>query len=159
MNLMFTCRNLIRQLLPPHKRQTIRIELLSTLLSPVQSLFDSFKKWRENSRMMVNVNSQVKVFEGYLRKKYNEPISIKIVTFNNGLLLVGLISEGKTMWPEVGLRDENYFRSIPLENEIRDKFDGADFIVYIPKNVNINLIDAEIQKYKQVLTTYKIIQQ
>lgn len=159
MNLMFTCRNLIRQLLPPHKRQTIRIELLSTLLSPVQSLFDSFKKWRENSRMMVNVNSQVKVFEGYLRKKYNEPISIKIVTFNNGLLLVGLISEGKTMWPEVGLRDENYFRSIPLENEIRDKFDGVDFVVYIPSTLDVNLIDAEIQKYKQVLTTYKIIQQ
>lgn len=50
-------------------------------------------------------------------------------------------------------------KAIPLENEIRDKFDGVDFIVYIPAGININLIDAEIQKYKQVLTTYKIVQQ
>ena len=104
------------------------------------------------------MNSQIKVFEGYLRKKYNEPISIKIVTYNNGLLLVGLGIEGKTMWPEIGLETER-MKTVPLENEIRDKFDGVDFIVYIPAGIDINLIDAEIQKYKQVLTTYKIVQQ
>lgn len=108
--------------------------------------------------MMINVNSQIKVFEGYLRKKYNEPVSIKIVTYNNGLLLVGLGIEGKTMWPEIGLETER-MKAVPLENEIRDKFDRVDFIVYIPAGIDINLIDAEIQKYKQVLTTYKIVQQ
>lgn len=150
--------NLIRQLLPPHKRQPVRIKLLTGFLAPIQKLFEDFVAWRSDSRMMINVNSQVKIFEGYLRKKYKEPISIKIITFNNGLLLVGLLDEGRTMWPEVGLKSEKQCLMIPLENEIRDKFDKADFIVYIPKNLDKTLIESEIEKYKQVLTTYKIIQ-
>lgn len=159
MNLKVNYQNFIRQMLPPHKRQPIRIKLLGGFILPLQKLFDGFNIWRDDSRMMINVNSQVKVFEGYLRKKYNEPISIKIVTFNNGLLLIGLEEEGKAMWPEIGFESENHLRAIPLENEIRDKFDDADFIVYIPQNVNKILIEAEIEKYKQVLTKYKIIQQ
>ena len=62
------------------------------------------------------------------------------------------------MWAEFGLIGENSFQSVPLENEVRDKFDGADFVVYIPLEVDKVLIEAEIEKYKQVLTTYKIIQ-
>lgn len=150
--------NLVRQLLPPHKRQPVRIKLLTGFVAPVQKLFEDFVVWRSDSRMIINVNSQVKVFEGYLRKKYKEPISIKIVTFNNGLLLVGLLDEGKAMWPDVGLESESQCQDIPLENEIRDKFDGADFVVYIPKSVDKIQIESEIEKYKQVLTTYKIIQ-
>lgn len=159
MNLNINFLNLVRQLLPPHKRQPVRIKLLAAFFSPLQSLFDLFVTWRDNSRMMVNVNSQVKVFEGYLRKKYNEPISIKIVTFDNGLLLVGLEIEGITMWPEISFENENRMKEIPLEKEIRNKFGDADFIVYIPKSVDKIQIEAEIEKYKQVLTTYKIIQQ
>lgn len=158
MNSNINYQNLIRQLLPPHKRQNTRIRLLQGFITPLQKLFNDFNIWRENSRMMVNVNSQVKILEGYLRKKYKAPITIKIITFNNGLMLVGLESEGTTMWPVIGLTDEE-MKTIPLENEIRDKFDGADFIVYIPEGINKMLIESEIEKYKQVLTTYKIIQQ
>lgn len=158
MNSKINYQNLICQLLPPHKRQKTRIRLLQDFISPLQKLFSDFNAWRENSRMMVNVNSQVKILEGYLRKKYKAPITIKIVTFNNGLMLVGLKSEGSTMWPVIGLTDEE-MKTLPLENEIRDKFDGADFIVYIPEGIDKMLIESEIEKYKQVLTTYKIIQQ
>lgn len=158
MNAKINYQNFIRQLLPPHKRQKTRIRLLHCFIAPLQQLFSDFNTWRENSRMIINVTSQVKILEGYLRKKYNESISIKIVTFNNGLMLVGLEKEGNTMWPVIGLTGEE-MKTVPLENEIRDKFDGADFIVYIPDNVNKMLIESEIEKYKQVLTTYKIIQQ
>lgn len=158
MNAKINYENLIRQLLPLHKRQKVRMQLLRHFISPLQTLFGDFNTWRENSRMTINVNSQVKILEGYLRKKYNESISIKIVTFNNGLMLAGLISEGNTMWPVIGLTGEE-LKTVPLENEIRDKFDGADFIVYIPENADKMLIESEIEKYKQVLTTYKIIQQ
>lgn len=159
MNLNFNYHYLVRQLLPPHKRQPIRIKLLAGFLNPLHQLFTDFSIWRENSRMMVNVNSQVKVLEGYLRKKFNEPLNIKIVTFNNGLLFVGLESEGSTMWPEISLEVEGRTKAIPLENEIRDKLDDVDFIVYIPISVDRNLIESEIEKYKQALITYKIIQQ
>lgn len=158
MNLRMDCPNLVRQLLPPHKRQPVRLKWLAGLLTLLQRLFDSFDIWRKDTRMLVNVNSRVKVLEGYLRRKYGDA-DIRIVTFNNGLLLVGLISEGITMWPEIGLVNEKLMKPVPLENEVRDKFEGVNFIVYIPVTVDRQQIEREIEKYKQALITYKIIQQ
>lgn len=148
--------NLVRQLLPLHKRQPLRLAWLRALLSPLAALYQDFDKWRDDTRMMINVNSQVKVLEGYLRAKYNE--RIRIVTFADGLLFVGLKSEGSAMHPDFGLKTENVYKEIPLRGESRDRFGDADFIVYVPRTVDINLISAEIQKYKRALITYKIIQ-
>lgn len=159
MNIEINYQNLVRQLLPPHKRQPARLRLLQGFVTPLQTLFEEFREWREDSRMMMNVNSQVRVLEGYLQKKYKEPVSIKIVTFSNGLLNIGLISEGKTMWPSVGLLSENRLQAVSLKDEQRDKFEDADFIVYIPSGIERMQIEADIEKYKQVLVTYKIIQQ
>lgn len=158
MNLKMNCRNLVRQLLPPHKRLPVRMKLLAGFLSPLQSLFADFDLYRDNARMQMNVNSQVRVLEGYLRKKYNAP-TLMIVTSDSRLLLVGLISEGNAMWPDIGLEAEKHMADIPLENEVRDKPDDADFIVYIPKSVDKAMIETEIEKYKLALVTYKIIQQ
>lgn len=157
MNPNITISNLIRQLLPPHKRKNIRLALLQGFGKPLENLWESFFEWRSNTRMMVNVNCQVRVFEGYLRKKYREPISIKIITFSDGLLLVGLEEEGTTMMPPIGLETETMV-DVPLDGEIRERFGDADFIVYIPAGIDINLIRAEIENYKQALTKYKIIQ-
>lgn len=159
MNLKLDTSNLIRQLLPPHKRQPVRMNLLTGFSSPLKTLFNAFNTWRDNTRMLMNVNSQVKVLESYLRKKYNEPANIRVVTFNNGLLLVGLKSEGRTMWPEIGLSTEKLMKTIPLESEVLDKFEGVNFIVYIPVTVDKTQIEIDIEKYKLALITYKIIQQ
>lgn len=159
MNLKINFQNLARQLLPQHKRQPVRLSFVRAFLSPLQTLFgQSFDIWRDDARMKINVNSQVLVFEGYLRKKYNEKVAIKIVTFDDGLLRVGLEEEGLAMMPEIGLADEDKFANVPLDGEIRERFGDADFIVYIPSRVNIDLIRAEIEKYKQALIEYKIIQ-
>lgn len=157
MNPNINISNLIRQLLPPHKRKNNRLALLKGFVKPLESLWESFFEWRGNTRMMVNVNCQVKIFEGYLRKKYREPISIKIITFSDGLLIVGLEEEGTTMMPPIGLETESMV-DVPLDGEIRERFGDADFIVYIPAGVDVNLIRAEIENYKQALTKYKIIQ-
>ena len=148
--------HLIRQLLPPHKRQQVRLMLLGAFVRPLAQLFSSFDRWRDDIRMMVNVNSQVKVFEEYLRKKYNEPIAIKIVTFDDGLLMVCLEHEGITLQPEIGLENESVIE-VPLDGEIRANFGDVDFIVYVPAGIDLNLIRAEIEKYKQALIRYKII--
>lgn len=158
MNIRIDHRNLVRQLLPPRKRQAARLKLLQGFITPLQTLFDDFRSWREDSRMMMNVNSQVRVLEGYLRKKYQEPIQIKIVTFSNGLLTVGLLTEGTTMCPAIGLLAERTMKDVPLKYEQRDQFEDADFVVYIPTHIDRMRIGADIEKYKQVLVTYKIIQ-
>lgn len=150
--------NLVRQLVPPHKRKPARLWLLRLFNGRLKELFADFKLWRDDVRMLVNVNSQVMILEGYLRKKYNEPISIKIDTFDDELFAVGLEDEGETFMPGVGLIDEEPAAEVPLYNEMRDRFGDVDFVVYIPENVDIELIRAEVEKYKRALAKYKIIQ-
>lgn len=155
MNINF--RNLIRQLLPPHKRQPVRLALLRAFAAPLAELFASFAAWRADTRMMINVNSQVKVLEGYLRKKYNQPIAIKIETYADGLLIVGFEQEGELMTPVIGEENEDRTAEIPKdEHEVRERFGDVDFIVYVPQTIDLNAIRADIEKYKQVLTRYKI---
>lgn len=159
MNPKVNYRNLLRQLLPPHKRQPFRLAFLQGLIVPLQSLFDNFDTYRNDSRMMFNVNSQVKVLEGYLRKKYNEPLGIKVATFDAGLLNVGLEIEGETMMVWFGLSSEEQLKGVPLKDELRDKFAETDFVVYIPAGLDKLQVEADIEKYKLALVTYKIIQQ
>ncbi len=149
--------NLVKQLLPPHKRQRVRLWLMKTFVMPLRGLFESFGVWRDDIRMLMNITNQVKVLEGYLRKKYHAP-TIHIETYGDGLLLIGLEREGIAMQPEIGLIHENIVAKIPLENELRGRFGDADFIVYIPASAEKELIRAEIEKYKQALSKYKIIQ-
>lgn len=149
--------NLARQLIPPHKRQPARLTFVQALTAPLQVLFNNFDRWRNNIRMLININSQVKVFEGYLRWKYEEPISIKIITYEDGLLSVCLEKEGTLLQPEIGTENEKMV-NIPLDGEIRERFGDCDFIVYMPTGIDINLIRAEIEKYKQALIKYNIIQ-
>lgn len=152
-------RNLVRQLLPTHKRQPVRLWWLRGLVAPLGGLFAAFDKWRSDTRMIVNVSSQVAVFEGYLRKKYNEPIAIKVVTYDDGLARVSLRAEGPAQRLRTALRSEPERQAIPLRGEIRARFGDADFIVYIPTGVDADLIRAEIERFKQALVRYKIIQQ
>lgn len=157
MNIAFN--NLVRQLTPPHKRQPNRLALLRALAFPLRQLFAIFDDWRKDTRMMVNVNSQVIVLEGYLRKKYKEPITIKIVTYADGLLDVGFEEEGYAMLAPIGLLEEERDVGVPFEGEIRMQFGDVDFIVYIPPGIDINLIRSEIEKYKRASKRFKIIQQ
>lgn len=148
--------NLVRQLVPPHKRQSVRLGILRRFAGRLKELHAEFYLWRNDIRMIVNVNSQVRVLEGYLRKKYNEPFSIKVLTYDDGLMNVCLEEEGLTMMPGIG-NDEAVLQAVALEGELREQFGDTDFMVYIPAGVDKELIVAEIEKYKQVLTTYKII--
>lgn len=152
-------RNLVRQLLPAHKRQPARLWWLRALVAPLAALFAAFDKWRSDTRMIVHVNSQVQVFEGYLRKKYGHPVAIKLVTYDSGLARVALRIEGASLRLSPALRSETVRQPLPLRGEIRERFGDADFIVYIPAEVDIDLIRAEIERFKQALVRYKIIQE
>lgn len=153
--------NLVNGLLPWFKRTPVRLSFLRAIVAPLGRLFGDFDKWRSDTRMIVNVTSQVAVFEGYLRKKYGQPIEIKIVTFDDGALEVCLEAEGYTQCVDIPLEEEQEEfapPAVPLDGEIRTQFGDADFIVYIPMGVDIELITADIERFKQALTHYKIIQ-
>ncbi len=161
-------RHLVYQLLPPHKRQHNRVNWLVALLKPLSDLWendilksdpwDGFYAWRANKRMMVNVNSQLLVLQGYLRKKYKEPVRIYIESYSDGLPWVALnLEESEQLLLQTGLSGEEHER-VPLKDEIRTRFNGADFKVYIPKGLDKALIAAEIEKYRQALVKYEIIE-
>lgn len=154
MNTKVKYSNLVRQLVPAHKRQPVRLWWLRGLTAPLQVLFDAFDKWRSDTRMVVNVTSQVAVFEGYLRKKYGHPVTIKLVTYSEGGLHVGLEREGQHV--AVGYDDRG--EAVPLEGEIRQLFGDADFIVYIPADVDAESVRADIERFKTALTRYRISQ-
>lgn len=158
MNVGIRFNNLVRQLLQPHKRQTNRLILLRSFVAPLQMLYNTFDIFRSDARMIVNVNSQVIVLEGYLRKKYNQPFKIKIVTYADGLLAIGFEEEGVAEMVAVGFEDEGPLAGIPFEGEIRQNWGDVDFIVYIPVGVDIKQVQADIEKYKRVSKTFRIIQ-
>lgn len=152
-------KRLIRQIVHIHKLQTNRLLWLNGLLSPLVERFTEWRKYRTDVRMMVRVTSQVKIFEGYLQTKYKEPVTIKLVTFDDGALNIGVEAEGETMGANISLIAENSETvSTALLLEIRDNFEGADFILYIPNNLKISDMQAEIERFKQVLVKYKIVQ-
>ena len=154
-------RHLAYQLLPPHKRQPNRANWLVSLLAPLAELWNEFYTWRANKRMMINVNSQLLVLQGYLQIKYNQPFNIYIESYRDGLPWIALnLAESEEMIPEIGLiaESDSTHEQIPLQDEIRTRFNGVDFKVYIPKGLDRTLIAAEIEKYRQALVKYEIIE-
>lgn len=152
-------KNLAYQLLPPHKRLPIRLRWLSALLLPLAEQWTSFCAWRTASRMLVNVNSQTAVLEGYLRTKYHEPTAIKIESYEDGLPTISLANESEDRQVLFHKsEDESQVPEIPLSQEIRNRFKGDGFLVYIPEHLDRTLVEAEIDRYKQALITYRLVQ-
>lgn len=151
-------KNLIRQLVPFHKLQINRLVWLASLLYPLQELFNILVQYRKEVRRITRVTSQIKVFEGYLQTKYNETVNIKLVTFSDGALNICLEDEG-ILSMDIPLSNENKEGiSIPLRLEVREQFGDVDLIVYIPMTLEIDNIRADIERFKQALITYQIIQ-
>lgn len=156
--ILFT--NLVKQLLPPHRRQKTRLSLLTSFVAPLQKLFTEFDTWRGHTRMIVNVTSQVAALEGYLKSKYNEPITIKIVTYDDGALELCTFAEGDTLSVDIGCETELDSPPMPLhkEGETRIEFGDANFLVYLPLSVDKVALTADIERFKQALLKYKLIQ-
>lgn len=80
MNPMINFRSLVRQLLPNHKRQPVRLSILRAFVSGLQALFDAFDAWRDRIRRDINLSSQTIVLEGYLRKKFGVAIAVVLTS-------------------------------------------------------------------------------
>ena len=157
MNPKINFNNHVRQMLPPHRRQPVRLEFLRQFVAPLTGLFAAFDPWRDDIRMRMNLTGQIMVLEGYLRAKYDPSLSIRIVTNEDRLLRVGLKPEERTHFAAVGLKAERRI-GVALKREIYDLYGDADFLVFIPAGVDIELIRIEVEKYRQAGINYKIIQ-
>jgi len=149
--------NLVKQLLPNHKRQPVRLGILEALLAPLNGIFSVFNIWREETRRIIKINNQVIVLEKYLQYKYNNEL-IRVRTYDDPLLNVSLRGENELYRLTIGLRQEMVFCDIPLRGELSEVFGNADYIVSIPASVKIEDIRADIERFKQILIKYKIVQ-
>lgn len=144
---------LVRTYIAPHWRTPNRLSWLQSIVN-LQPAFDRFDAWRAYYRYKIMLNGQRLVLEGHLRKTYGPGISVK--SYADGLVGIGLNSE-TAHWRSFGLQAENRFVSIPLNGEGTKEFDGYDFLVIVPAAYDINLIRAEVEKYKLADKKYNII--
>lgn len=128
--------------------------MLRAFVSPLSDLMDGFILWRARIRMLLNVTSQVAVLEGYLRTNFSPEISIE--TYYDGGILIGLPQEGYSACVRVGLADETSQLIIPLPGEIMGQFESVDFVIYCPQIVDTETVSAEVERFRQVLTTYNL---
>lgn len=102
------------------------------------------------------MNSQARVLECYLRLKIH-PL-IRIIT-SGDLLLISLFVEGQLVGFGLEETESENLVPLPLLGEITEDFAGVDFIVLIPPNVSVDRekLTIEIEKFKAINTTYKIL--
>lgn len=98
------------------------------------------------------------MLEGYLQRKYSEMTSIKVVSFDDGAMLMGLEEEALGVYFSYD-ESEGEGVEVPLEGEMRSMFDDVDFIVYIPTTIEITDVIADIEQFKLANVKYKITQQ
>lgn len=161
MNVKIDFGNLARQLLPSHKRQPMRLRFIQALLLPLTLLFKRFDAWRYDIRREINMTGQVGILEGYLRHKYGNQ-TIRIETYIEHGFAIGLEAEGIVNAQPIGhdlTAGKNKAALIPLQGEIRDSFGDIDFVVRVPHGIDLEAVRIDVERFKQVLTTFKITQQ
>jgi len=146
---------LIVQLLPPHKRQKVRVEILQILFN-LAGLYNRFVLWRKKQLLLINITSQIKVLEGYLRTVFGKIITIRENT--DKLKGISLLVEGQLQM--IGLSNEpGTLAPFPLLSEFGGDLQGADFIVIAPVDVDKETLAIEIEKFKQMDKKYIIKQE
>lgn len=140
--------------MPYHKRKPIRLNLLQGFIYPLIKSFDAFLSWRSDVRLTINVTSQVIILQSYLRKKYNA--NIVVSTYDDEGLFFPLKVEANNGGVWIGLLIGESFVELPIQGEYGVIFEDADLIVYIPENVEKGEVVADIEKFKQVLISYKV---
>jgi len=146
---------LIVQLLPPHKRQTVRVKILRILFN-LSDLFNRFHEWRKKQLLLIHITSQVKILEGYLRNLFGKIITIR----ENADKLKGISKLAEGQLQMMGLSTETgMLASFPLLSEFGKDLQGADFIVIAPADIDSEALKIEIEKFKQMDKKYIIKQE
>ncbi len=148
MNINIDIKEIIRQYIAPHRRQTNRLNWLWSLIN-MSTIWESWVEWRDYYRYKIHVTSQQASLQGHLIKTFGEGIELN--SYDNNYLAVGLEGE-QAHWVYF-----DPYQAVALEGESQATFDGVDFIVYAPSSVDNDLLSAEIEKYKLADKAYKII--
>ncbi len=143
---------LIRNYVAPHKRTPKRLAWLTGIID-LQGTFDKFSAWRSYYRYKIMLNSQRLVLEGHLRKIFGPEIVVK--SYDDGYVGIGLLIE-PAHWKMFGLKSENHNIPFPLIGENGLEFEGYDFLVIVYGDYDINMIKAEVEKYKMADKKYNI---
>lgn len=151
-------RNFVRQTLPHHKRQPVRLRLLWCFVAPLAALCAAFTVWRNSTRKLLNITCRRGVLECFLREKYHDP-TITILSFREQGFELGLSPEGPLTAQAVALNaSEGGGAAVPMAGESTRQFGDVDFIVLVSTATDIHAVRADIERYRPALTTYKIEQ-
>lgn len=149
MNINIHIKELLRQYLAPHRRQSGRLAWLGALTEPLSLWWDEFAAWRTYYRYKIHITSQHKSLAGHLKKLFGAEVVVH--TRSNMYLAVGL-NEEKAAWV-------SFEPCVPiaLEGDEELIFADADFLIYAPAGTDLGLLVAEVEKLLLADKTYKII--
>lgn len=141
-------KGLIRQYVAPHRRQPVRLAWLYALVD-LDGLWVSFSKWRDYYRYKTHITSQHRALQGHLTRMFGGGIILR--SYSDQFLEIGLDVE-PAHWVVF-----DPTQTIALEGEGGQAFADVDFIVYAPGSIDLNLLAAEVEKYKLADKVYKIV--
>ena len=112
----------------------MRLWWLATLDGPAGRALADFETWRDDTRILMNVKILARVFEGYLRKKYGQPVAIRVETYEDGGLRICLEEEGDTqrLRPCAGGGRGTPTAEVPLEGGTKEQFGTSMLLFAIP---------------------------
>ena len=151
MNVIPDFKEIVRQYVAPHRRQPHRLNWLWAL-TDLDSVWASFSAWRDYYRYKVHVTSQHKSLQGHLTKMFGSGTTIRVKSYDDEFLDVGLDSE-----PAHWIIFAPY-EGVALEGESERTFEDVDFVVYVPSGISAGQVEAEIERYKLADKKYRIIQ-
>lgn len=143
--------------LPASKRKPYRIHFLRIMINTLQALFNEFNLWRHRQRKMVNLTSQVQLFEAYLNDLFGVT-GIFMQSKETNYIGIGLDAEGEMHHLQIGLNEsEPPLADIPLSSDNSINYD-VDIVCYAPAGVDLERLKSAIERYKLATKTFKIIQ-
>jgi hypothetical protein len=151
-------QTIISLLLPPYKRQLIRLAWLQGLLYPYYEVEQTFYTWRDAMIVRAKVTGQTASLQWYLNYLYDSTLwRILIVDSVAGGIAVSLESEG-TAYVVAGLEGTVGEDGVAfyLEGESSSSI-PYDFRVLTPNTVDVIQLQATVDLYNMAHRSYDVV--
>lgn len=153
----FDVKNYVKQYLRIALRKAKMLQFLQALVHAIDQLWVDFRGWRTKQVYDINISGQTYALQEHLNNMFdNTQRRISIVHYNDQGLYIPLESEGYDA-VLISLESEDQGQFIALKGEIQEAI-GVSFKVYMPIELNKDLILSELYKYKLAGKTFDVIE-
>jgi hypothetical protein len=152
----FNVKDYVLKWLSPIRRTSDLLQFIYALVNPIHELWTEFVSWRTSQYYNLNITGQTYALQEHLNSKFDNTLRrINISHYNDLGFYVPLESEGYEP-VAISLESEDWGEFIALEGEVYESI-GVSFQVYIPLSLNVQLVIAELMKYKLAGRSFEVL--